>query len=437
MSETSAPTGREDRRCTRPTVRTRARWIAVIPVALLVASCGFISFDEGAPADVERTDSVAVAAQESDALAGAVTIPPVGQAPSNAVPTPWESRITTSEETTTVETTPTAPANPNTLTFSSLAPVTDPTVADATSVASPPPNCYTSGACSAAATAQAAGGTVEIVNEAGSDVTVAVYTPAGGTPAALALARVNKPTVACTGSYCLVQGESSGLFFGNFIKIASNVPAAVSGVASSPTALTLVANGTPTASGTYRFDGYGAILDDAPIAARTWTVTGGELSATGCGQPYLYQTPPAAKDTLTGPCSGTPQIHGYGKASANPFVSLSGFVTPSGNIFCGLIPGGKLTCTAKQHSISVPKCTDKSVTDYKMEGLRVRVGDSGKVSKDNCLGFDLVGIPETKISYDRLAVGGGYVCEVQMDGVTCTAPSGHGFSLARASLDTF
>lgn len=408
-------------------------------IALVVSGCSMLGLDDSGPADATITTSAAaVAAVESPAASGAITVPTLatGTTAPAATPTPWQSLTTTATPTTT-EVQITAPTITRSVTFVTQTSVTKPTVVAPTQVRTPAPACYTKGTCKAVSSAQSAGGTVTIVTPPGG-LSVAVLQPKSGEPTSVSLPGINGPAVSCSGSYCLVQGSTYGLFFGNLILVKDGVLRPVSGSISSTSALTLLPSSPPVVAGTYRFDSYGVLLDDSPVAARTWSLIGGKLASTGCGEPYLYTTPPTASSAQAGPCSGTPRIHGYGPSSGNKLTSLSGFVTPSGNIACSLLPGDILACTAKKNSIKVATCT-LAETDVPKElrGLRVRVGRSGGVSADDCLGYTLLGSPQTKIGYNRLAVARGFVCEVLQDGVTCTAPSGRGFSLNSASLSKF
>lgn len=409
-------------------------------MAVLVTGCGVLGLNDAGPAQVTQATSAAPVATATAPESGEITVPTLqtGTSAPRSTPTPWQSMTTTAGPSTTSQAPLTAPTTTKTLTFTSMAPVTAPSTAKPTAIVSPPPDCYTKHTCPAQASAPVAGGIIEIVNQSDASHTVAVFTAAGGKPTAMPVARLSRPTVGCVGSYCLLQGDRSGLFFGSLILVKGGVLKSVSGTATSGTALKLVGGGAPVVAGTYRFDSYGVMLDDAPVAARTWGVAGGQLTATGCGEPYLYATPPLPAGPVRGPCSGTPRVAGYGPSSGNTFTSLSGFLTPSGNISCALLPGDRLVCTAKKSTISVPKCTDPDLKNtVGLTGLRVQVGRSTSVKKDNCIGYDLYGVPQTKISYRRLAVGHGFVCEVLQDGVTCTAPSGRGFTLSRSELSTF
>lgn len=405
-------------------------------VALVASGCGMLGLDAG-PADVTATTSAAAAADAATG-SGAVTVPTLASGTTGhaSTPTPWQSLTTTATPTTT-EVQITAPTITRSVTFATLTSVTKPTIAAPTQVRTPAPACYTKGTCKTVSSARSAGGTVNIVTPPGG-LSVAVLEPTSGEPTSVSLPGINGPSVSCSGSYCLVQGSTYGLFFGNLILAKGGVLRPVSGSVSSNSTLTLLPTSPPVVAGTFRFDSYGVMLDDSPVAARTWSLVGGKLASTGCGEPYLYATPPAATTAQSGPCSGTPRIHGYGPSSGNKITSLSGFVTPSGNIHCSLLPGDILACTAKQNSIKVATCTLAETDVPKdLRGLRVRVGRTGGISVDDCLGYTLLGSPETKILYNRLAVARGFVCEVLQDGVTCTSPSGRGFTLNRSSLQRF
>lgn len=403
-----------------------------------VSGCSVLGLESTGPVDATVTTSAAAVA-DANATGAAVTIPTLQTGTTSPVPTatPWQSLTSTETAPTTTTAPLTAPTTTRTLTFESLPEVTKPTIAAPTSIASPPPDCYRSGACPPQASATSPSGTLEVLNPSGGAFTIVVLASPGKPATAMSIARLTKPTAACTGSYCLVQGSRLGLYFGNVVKVAAGTLTSVPGTATSTTALHMLSSGAPVVGGSHRFDSYGVGPSDSPVAARTWGIAGGQLASTGCGEPYLYARPPAATAALRGPCSGTPRIAGYGPSSGNKLVTLGGFVTPSGNISCGLLPNNRLVCGAKNSSVSVPKCTQKDLVAGKdLTGLRVTMGTSGAVRKDDCIGYDLVGLPKTRISYQRLAVGRGFVCEVLQDGVTCTSPTGRGFTLSRASIST-
>lgn len=415
--------------------------VATVTVVLLASGCGALGLSEGGLVEPTVTTSAAIAAEADQAApAVGVTIPTLqsGSTKPASTPTPWQSLTTTAAPTTTSEPPITALSTTKILTFTSVAPVTAPTVAAPTSIASPPPACYSQGSCPAQAATSVGDGKIEILNESGALQTEVVLTGPGHEPTSMSVARLSKPSVSCSGSYCLVAGTRSGLYFGSVVVAKSGTLQSVSGTASSSTPLTLVAGASPVVAGTYRFDSYGVTLDDSPVAAQTWAVSGGKLAVTGCGEPYLYATPPKPTGAVTGPCTGTPRIHGYSGSSGNTLTSLSGFVTPSGNIHCALLPNDNLVCTAKQNSVSVPTCAAaETEVPADLRGLRVIARSTGGITKDDCLGYTLIGLPESKISYRRLAVARGFVCEVLQDGVTCTTPVGTGFTLNRSALQTF
>lgn len=415
----------------RPGLRLGA---AILAAAIALAGCSALGLDTAAPSEtIASTSAAPVASQPSTAAAVVVPTAPTSAGPA---PTPWQSLTTTASSTTTSQPPQTAPTTTHTLTFTTVASATAPTIAAPTEIASPPPGCYGTGGCPALDRATASAGKVEVVNPPDGATTVAVLTVGSKTSAAT-MSRFAKPAVSCAGSYCLVQGSKSGLHFATLLRIKDGALRTVPGTPSSTRAFTLIGGGAPVVAGTYQFDGYGLWPQDAPQAARTWALSGGELRSTGCGQPYLYRTPPAAGGALSGPCTGTPKVAGLGSASAHKMVQLGGFVTPSGNIACALTLEGTLACTAKKHSIPVKQCTVSTRKIPKaLRGLRVMLG-SGGASYDNCLGYTLMGAPTTKISYNRVAAGGGFVCEVQEAGVTCRNKSGSGFTLSSSALSRF
>lgn len=419
----------------------RVRVAALTAAAVVgLAGCGVLGLDEAGPAQATVTTSAATVAADAATQGGAaVTVPTYqsGQTEAAPTPTPWVSLTTTAAPTTMTGPAVTRPTIDPTVKFITPTAATNPTIAAPTAVKMPAPDCYLKKTCGTVASAQAAGGTVHIVVPSGG-LAVAVLQPPSGEATSVSLPGVNNPSVTCSGSYCLVQGSTYGLNFGNLILSKGGVLRPVTGTVSSLSKLSLLPTSPPVIAGSYRFDSYGVTLNDSPTAARTWSIIGGKLASTGCGEPYLYRTPPAATARLGGPCSGTPRIHGWGPSSGNTLTSLSGFVTPSGNIQCALLPNNRLVCGAKNSAIKVSVCKQPvTAIPVALRGLRVTMGNGGVVAKDDCIGYDLVGMPTTRIGYNRLAVARGFVCEVREDGVTCTAPTGHGFSLNRSSLSTF
>jgi hypothetical protein len=429
----------------RVLLRGRSRRMAVtgamLAAGVLVAGCSALGLSDEGPVDATIVTSAASVAAQTAPNGPAVTVPTLrtGSTPSAPTPTPWEDLTSSSAPPSTSEAPLTAPTTTKTtLTFETLAPVTKPTVAAPSLSATPPPACYTQGSCKALDAAPIGSGQLLLVNPPGDSGSVAILTVGGKAYDALSLATLDSPKVDCMGTYCLVQGSSSGVWFGSVVKVNGGRLVAVTGSPVSSSTLRLVASGsTLLVAGVQLFDGYGLPVTDTPRASHTWVVDGGRVTSTGCGSPVLYANPPAVGSPQRGPCSGTPRISGYGSASAHAIRSLGGFTTPSGNISCALVPGNQLACTAKQYSFSVPKCSkpDKEVPES-LRGLRVLLPKSGKVFRDGCLGYTLIGSPVSTISYGRLAVGGGFVCEVQEAGVSCKAPSGHGFTLSRSGLTT-
>lgn len=412
---------------------------AVVSVTVLVVGCSALGLSEDTPPDVSIVTSAAPVASSSGGSHAAVTVPTLGTgtATGRITVTPWESLTSSSAPTTTSEPPLTAPTTTRTtLTFKTFSSATKPTIVKPSLKATPPPECYTQGTCSALDSSSVGSGTVVVVNPPDGKNTVAILTWGGKAADALSLIRVDSPGVSCSGSHCLVQGGQSGVHFGALVTVSGGRLKAVPGLSSSAGSMRLVGSGSSLlVAGTQTFDDYGLPVTEAPTAARTWALSGGQLSSTGCGTPRLYSKPPAVSSAQHGPCSGTPEIAGYGSASAHKIAHLGGFVTPSGNITCALLPSDKLACTAKQHDFSVKTCSkpEKEIPTS-LRGLRVLLGTSGGVFHDGCLGYTLIGSPASTISYNRLAAGDGFVCEIQRSGVRCTSPSGRGFTLSRGGL---
>lgn len=402
----------------------KLRSITVLLAALgLLAGCG-VADPAASPAAVGNT--AASASTPTAALTTGVTVPlaPPDTTAPGPTPTPWQSLLPTDEaDDTTVE--QTTPRTFTSLTFTTFADVTTATAADPTKIAAAPPACYSSGECAVLSRDQVAGGAVEVVNPAGGASSTVILNGGTDDATALAMARLSSPELTCSGSLCVLQGKKSGLYFGSALRVKDGKLTEISGTAQSATKLRWVGS---VLAGSIDFLDYGLGPADSPRAAITWEIASGSLSATGCGTPRLYRNPGVPDVALTGPCSGTPQVAGFGAGSATKFVSISGFVSGNGNIQCGLTTGGNLVCTAKKHSVKTATCK-KPVKDVpkNMRGLRVIVLAAGGVTVDDCLGYSLLGASKAKTAAGQLAVGRGFVCEVQSDSVDCLSPSGRGF----------
>lgn len=406
--------------------------------ALVLSGCSLLGLSDDTVTGPTVTTSAAGVADGTGTTSGAVTLRtrPTGANTPRSTPTPWASLTTAPATTTSSRPELTAPTTTRSLTFTSFAEATQPTVAAPTSVRSAPPECYTAGTCRVIDSDTTPAGTVQIVTPPGGADTVAVLVSGGEPVGAVSIAQIASASVSCVGNYCLVQGTHTGLHFGAVVGTSGGELRSVPGSATSLGPLHVAADGNSImVAGTQQFNDYGLIGSDAPVGARTWTVSGGSLKSTGCAAPSLYTTPPTVSSLQSGPCSGTPRLAGYGAASGHKIVDLNaGFVTPSGNIECAITGGKTLVCSAKQVSFTVPKCSDTSIPEP-LRLLRVRLGTSGAATHDGCLGFDL-SFPKSTISYHRLAAGSGFVCVVTEAGIDCTAPSGRGFNLARAGLTT-
>lgn len=119
-----------------------------------------------------------------------------------------------------------------------------------------------------------------------------------------------------------------------------------------------------------------------------------------------------------------------------PAVAGPGFQTPSGNIVC-YVQGWEtpvLNCLifeadweAREHS--EPGC---DLDETRMISLSV---SDPTVSDWACHGDVFWPLPLPVLSYGSGWSLAGFDCDVATDGVYCTAPSGHGFDIARRALD--
>jgi hypothetical protein len=386
--------------------------------------------------------SAASVAAENQSTHAAVTVPSLqtGTRQKNVTVQPWNTDTSTSRKPSTSAPPLTAPTTTRlTLTFSSLAPVTRPTIAKPSLGATPPPDCYPRGDCPSLDSAQSDGGTVLVVSPPDGTSTVAILRRNGQSADSLYLGPLPSPSVTCTGSTCLVQGSSSGLVFADLIAVGSGRLSLVSDQMQSfgPMRLGSSSSGQVMVTGRQSFDEYGLPPSESPMASTTWVLGSSGLKRTGCGAPVLYGTPSVPGDAVTGPCSGTPRISGLGPASAHPILPLGGFSTPSGNIRCALVSSTKLACTIKQHDFTVATC-NKPIKQIpkSLRGVRIVLGKTGGASHDDCLGYTLIGSPATNVSYGRMAAGGGFVCDIESGGVSCTAPSGRGFTVSTSGITT-
>jgi hypothetical protein len=409
-------------------------------VSVLVAGCSMLGLDNSAdPVGASVATTAARVAAQTEPTNAPVTIPtlPTGTRSSTVSVQAWNTNTSTSATPTSSQPPLTAPTVTHTLTFSSFASVTQPTISKPSLGATPPPACYGTSDCPVLSSASTDGGTLQVVSPPGGSNTVVVLV-SGGKPAdALYVGHLPSPRITCAGAQCLIQGSASGLVFGDLVAVGSGRLSVLTDQLQSSGSMTLgsTSGGAVMISGRQSFTGYGLPPADAPQAAVTWVLDSQGLNKTGCGTPYLYSTPPTASDRLSGPCDGTPQIAGRGAASAHAILPLGGFTTPSGNISCAVVPGTQLACTIKSYSFSMATCS-KPVQQVpaSLRGIRVLLGTSGGVFADGCLGYTLIGSPATSIGYGRLAAGSGFVCDVEQSGVSCTGPSGRGFTLSGSGI---
>jgi hypothetical protein len=384
--------------------------------------------------------SAASVAAENQGTKAPVTVPSLatGTRQTTVSVKAWDTNTSTSSKPTTSQPPLTAPTTTRTtLTFSTFASATKPTIVKPSLGATPPPDCYSNGDCPAQASAGSEGGTVQVVSPPDGGNTVAVLVRDGKPADALYLGPLPSPGISCVGSHCLVQGATSGLVFGDVIAVGSGRLSLVSDQLQSTDSMKLgsSSSGAVMVAGRQGFDDYGLPPTDTPEAATTWVLGGSGLNRTGCGVPVLFGKPSIPGDAVTGPCSGTPRIADRGAASAHQILSLGGFTTPSGNISCALVPGAKVACTIKSHSFKLATCS-KPVKEIPkaLRGVRVVLGATGGTVYDDCLGYTLIGSPATPIGYGRLAAGGGFVCDIEHSGVSCTSPSGRGFTLSSSGI---
>ena len=183
---------------------------ALLALSVLVTGCSMLGLDSSAdPVGTSVETSAARVAADTGPTKAPVTVPSLqtGTRQTTVSVQAWDTNTSTSAAPTTSQAPLTAPTVTHTLTFQTLASVTQPTTVKPSLGATPPPDCYGSGDCPAAATATVPGGTVAILSPPDGQNTVAVLLQ-GSTPLdALYLGRLPSPGLSCSGSHCLGPGR--------------------------------------------------------------------------------------------------------------------------------------------------------------------------------------------------------------------------------------
>ncbi len=110
--------------------------------------------------------------------------------------------------------------------------------------------------------------------------------------------------------------------------------------------------------------------------------------------------------------------------------TVSGLVSPSGNITCGVV-GGILFCTIGVYDFDLPSCPSPS------SGALISLASTGPSDISSCGAEILDGVDATTLDYGDVAALGSYVCTVEEVGMACVSPGGFGFTIARAGYQPF
>ncbi|TKV61009.1 hypothetical protein FDO65_04995 [Nakamurella flava] len=110
--------------------------------------------------------------------------------------------------------------------------------------------------------------------------------------------------------------------------------------------------------------------------------------------------------------------------------TVSGLVSPSGNITCGVV-GGILFCTIGVYDFDLPSCPSPS------SGALISLASTGPSDISSCGAEILDGVDATTLEYGDVAALGSYVCTVEEVGMACVSPGGFGFTIARAGYQPF
>lgn len=108
-------------------------------------------------------------------------------------------------------------------------------------------------------------------------------------------------------------------------------------------------------------------------------------------------------------------------------TAMSSVASPSGNIVCSLA-GDTVSCSLGEHRLSEHCPTDQPVSVQVKGEAEPRIG----------CGQDAGGPQAPQLDYGASATDGTVACTSRKDGMTCwNTVTGHGFMVARGTLDTF
>lgn len=154
-----------------------------------------------------------------------------------------------------------------------------------------------------------------------------------------------------------------------------------------------------------------------PAVTTTVTVTPSSSAGSPTDPPSAASTPATSVAS-----SSAPSTAGRSASDVRRTSSVDSFVTPSGNIMCGMDVGGA-QCQIFEYDWPNQPCANGMTLSE--EGARSACGDWGDTDA-------------VEVSYGTLVRHGDYECEVETTGVTCTnTATDRGFRLSRAKHSTF
>jgi hypothetical protein len=159
------------------------------------------------------------------------------------------------------------------------------------------------------------------------------------------------------------------------------------------------------------------------------------LAAPACGrEPVQIESTGASPAPTAGPTAAPPTAGSSTTAVAGgPMGEPIAFTSPSGNIACRLDPEHGASCWVAEHDWAVEAASDPD--------CQLDFGDAVDVTPDGvvwpCYG-DFSWFPDAPaLPYGRSVSAGPFTCESAETGVTCHNGDGRGFTVARATVDTF
>jgi hypothetical protein len=146
-------------------------------------------------------------------------------------------------------------------------------------------------------------------------------------------------------------------------------------------------------------------------------------------------TTPATSTATTTIPSSTTTVRPSTTSMTSLVPNFSGgadFLTPSGNIGCGMDPQG-VRCDVRGRRFQVPPAPDDCLLEWG-HGVAVRIGTTGYLE---CAGDTAIIDGLQVLEYGKAVRVGQIVCESRTTGVTCRTDEGHGFTLSREAYTLF